>query len=817
MASQATALGPLGDAHLQFNDTNLGKELKIHTYNDLYRKAERADRLYTNREELSEDEDHYRSDMLSLKAFEIHYIAAKPEVLPCKDLFSHALNCCKLKRGCLVFPAGTIAVIIGFVFCDLYKMPKPDMVYTAKSAMAFLKGKDSVKEVLRDWAEDAMKIKHRSSIDYLISYFRKGVIIGMAMLNKLWGKADIDHVDQLWVPLLGCILMHDRRPNFAELLTFNLHQNWGTAKEGNSFFMASYVVDVCCASLRFNHPQFPKWPHQSKAPIHVLFEPLYIYKYHRFITTICEYFYPVVYRAIRGTEMPRLSDRVRDDLSNIRAWWFFNDHIVIRVEGMLTVPNKLPIHVLDWLASFQVVVQCLLGVAEKYKNANQKPYPHVPFSIGDMYFQTWPSLVKFRKEVDPMNFLGKATKRMWDPFDRGASPPAHTSTSIPQSPKIMVPPISTSTEKIPSGTSPTPPPFLGPSQEPEVKGPPKHREVSSVTLPNLARGIRVSPLVSLKTPVWKSLALPLIPRPPHPSPTVPFSTGHRKPVLTTSVIPAMKSIIQVLPPTHFSVPVENMTQEEVVERMHLELTHDRDKIVAPPSMGTEIMDSIKELYKSFTREEEARGRGEESLLDSAGLPPVRKLNDSTPTESELDTSLGEFTGNFSQQLASVEERGNQAIHEFVVQVARKVEQAQFLKETLDPVLAEHTQVVSRELTKLQGPIVDIARIELDYDKYEASRGKGKAPLSGMEHRAGQNNAEGDQPIPHSSRHEARWEANLMAKEMTKSLEVDIATLDSRPTPIPRDDPLSGPSSTGQPILEYIDRDNLMHDGENGRR
>ena len=38
-------------------------------------------------------------------------------------------------------------------------------------------------------------------------------------------------------------------------------------------------------------------------------------------------------------------------------------------------------------------------------------------------------------------------------------------------------------------------------------------------------------------------------------------------------------------------------------------------------------------------------------------------------------------------------------------------------------------------------------------------------------------AERDQQAPHSSQHEARWEAYLMAKEMTKSLQADIATLD----------------------------------------
>ena len=196
----------------------------------------------------------------------------------------------------------------------------------------------------------------------------------------------MDRVDQLWVPLLGFIIVQDKKPDFTEILSYNLHQSWKTAKEGNSFFMASYIVDACCASLKFGHPQFPEWRQSSQVPIHVLFGSLYIYKYHRFITAISEYFYPVVYKAILWTEMPRLSERARDDLSNIGAWWFFKDHTVIRVEGLLTAPHKLPVHVPDRLVAFEVASQCLLGVAGKCKRATQKPYPHIPFSIGDIYF-----------------------------------------------------------------------------------------------------------------------------------------------------------------------------------------------------------------------------------------------------------------------------------------------------------------------------------------------------------------------------------------------------------------------------------------------
>eukprot|EP01018_Ginkgo_biloba_P037491 Gb_41482 [translate_table: standard] len=1025
------------------------------------------DRLYADREELSEDEDQYKSDVLSLKASGLHRIAAKPEVFPCKDLFTHAVNFCRLEKGRLASPVGILAIITGFVFRDLYKMPKPDMVHTAESAVAFLKGKDLVKEVMRGWAEDPTKIKRRFAIDYPISYFRKGIRVGMAMLNRLWGKANIDRVDQLWVPLLGEIIVHDKKSDFVELLAYNLHHNWEIAKGGKSFFMASYIVDACCASLRFNPSQLPEWPHPLGAPIHTLFEPLYIYKYHCFIATICEYFYPVVYRAIRGTEMPRFLARVRDDLSIIGPWWFFKDHIVIRVEGVLTTPNMLLMHVPDRLASFEVAAQCLFGVVEKCKRASQRPYPQVPFSIGDMYFQNWPSLhltglrdkvsqdyyhqpdeqedrfylspaswedvlqriqeaddarmeeeeAEETDEVLTRSLLrGFLTTETMIPDPTGtttvpstsidtphsqvapqqeASPLISASTSPSQALDVVVPPVITLPEISPITaptkdtlmTSPTPPPFLGPSQEseadpppfsrapPRVRSrapppPPKNREAGLITPPDLDRGIQVSPLVSLKTPVLRSPAFSIIPKPPHTTPIAPPSTGCEEPAPTSvgvsslAVVPpsaepikgsrsqwfatqlaraeatggvmakppevtleydkatsSLKKVTRrririgrqvstvqteenVLSLTRkrkretrskdlgdeelvadplSTIRLTNKMSEEAVERMHLELTQGRDKIVAPPLMGVEITGSVKELYRSFTRAKEARGRGEEvhqkieaslekidewnaklatlgnvarrnqlsslalmgvediatcesvlartrqaledggaplaifnrqlesssrsvkSLLDSTVLPPVRKPDDSAPIEFELEASLGEFVGHFSRQLASVEEKGNQAIHEFVVQVPRKVERA----------LPQG--VLGSSLGRAYPGCV-----------------QGRRTVS-MEHRADKGDIEGDHPIPHSSSHEARWEAYLMAWEMMRSLEADIATLDksvkdmqgelrqvksatqslftvasqivrelsyvrSRSTSTPRDCPPREPSSSWQPIL-----------------
>eukprot|EP01018_Ginkgo_biloba_P034125 Gb_39972 [translate_table: standard] len=597
MASRAAIPGPPLDAHLQFTNTNLGKELKmngvIHTYNDLYREVEQADRLYEDREELSKDEDQYCSNMLLLKAYGLHRIAAKPEVFPCKDLFSHAINFCELEKGWLVSPTGTVAVIIGSVFRDLYKMPCLDMVYTVESTTTFFKEKDTVKEVLRGWTEDAIKIKRRPSIDYPILYFRKGVRIGMDMLNRLWGKADTNQVDQLWVPLLGFIIAQDKKPDFAEILSYNLHQIWKTTKEGNSFFMDSYVVDACCASLRFGHPQFPKWCHPSEVPIHVLFEPLYIYKYYCFIITICEYFYPM-------------------------------DHTIIKVEGVLIAPHKLPMHVLDRLVAFEVASQCLLGVAgrlgQPWPNLGRKWIPWtcqeklsgecVILSIG-FRITCWEYVLQRVQEVDD------ARREREDADDTEEALTRNILRGLPTRDDLI--------PDLPEATPvPPPKPVLIPSGIPDP--------AVAMPFPKLPKGGRSE---------WfaKQLAKAeatggVVMKPPelileYDKATSNLKKITKRRVRTGSQVLTIQMEENVLSLTHKRkrgaqskelgdeelavdpvsiVRSANRMMEEAMERMHLELVHGKDKVTAPSSMGVEITNSIRELYKSYSYQRKCVGQ-----------------------------------------------------------------------------------------------------------------------------------------------------------------------------------------------------------------
>eukprot|EP01018_Ginkgo_biloba_P001831 Gb_26198 [translate_table: standard] len=335
MPPKASMSGAPVEVHLQFTDTLLGKELhmgkRLCTYNDIYCKIEMADNLYLGKEELFEDEK-YKSDLMSLKASGLHKIAAKAEVFACKDLFAVAMRDCRLERGLLASPAGTVAIVIG----------------------------DLVKGVLKDWVENLDTFKQRVYLDYPISHFRKGIRVDMLLLNRLWGEADTDHVNQLWVPLLGEIILNDRKPDLAEVLAYNIHKNWGNARQ--------------------------EWPN-----------PL---------------------GAICGVEMPRITEGVRRDLTQLGAWWFFEEFTIIRVEGTLTRAFGLLVHVADRLAALEGARQCNYGVAKKCKLPNQKPYSYLPFAIGGIYFQNWSALEKFAKEIENMEFGHRGPMRHWDPCDR---------------------------------------------------------------------------------------------------------------------------------------------------------------------------------------------------------------------------------------------------------------------------------------------------------------------------------------------------------------------------------------------------------------
>eukprot|EP01018_Ginkgo_biloba_P009393 Gb_17530 [translate_table: standard] len=827
MASKALVPRPPEDAHLQFTDTLLGKEIYmgdvIRTYSDLYREVEKAEQLYSDLDELSEEEDQYKSDLLSLKALGLHLIATKPK--------------------------------------DLYRMPEPDLVYDAESVAAFLRGKDLVKGVLRDWAEDLGKFKRRASVDYPISHFRKGIRIGMVMLNRLWGMADTDHVNQHWAPLLGEIILNDRKSDFAEILTYNLHQNWEVTRGGKSFFISSYMVDACCAFLNFGHSRLPEWPHPSGIPIHLLFDALHTHKYQRRIITICDYFYPMVYKTIRGIDMPRLSARVRDDLSSLGAWWFFEDFTVIRVEGVLTAPTVLPIHV-----PHQVVAYETGATSQTETSASTSKTT----SAGQILDASVPPVV--------LPSLASSIITSIDATQFEASHP-----SAPNAPASH----SESSEELDSCTIVDTPPQVAATQ---VGDSLEDQEPLTITSPDSTKGIHLPPLPPLTPPMWRapsplitidaqeiSLTIPLsddggksiMTFAGASSPTVTLlstesstvsrtqwltmqlakaeATGGATPKLPEVTLEYNKSTSNLKKVTKRKVKTGSHVTTLQTEENLLSLTRKRkrgarsigiddEELIADP---VSIVKSVNKMFEeavermqSFIRAEEARGRGEETH---------RKIEASLENMDDLSTKLVTL-GNVAWRnqlpdlsLLGVDEvatcesvlaRTKQALEDGStplvasyrqleasawsikalldnagLPLVRKPDSSILVEAELDAMLESYpkrrpslknpllTPLGSAQITTgVKQPKIGERTLlyslypTMDKERHIYSRElRDPARLTRLRTRIMERNTRKEDPernhvILHSPSHEACWEAYLMAKEVTRNLRVDIANL-----------------------------------------
>eukprot|EP01018_Ginkgo_biloba_P040016 Gb_27258 [translate_table: standard] len=870
MAPKVVALELPSIIHLEFTDTHFGKQLlndkNLQNYSDVYSLIERAETLFAEEEDILEDDANNKSDLLSLKASGLHKIV-------------------------------------------------PDLLYNADTAKAFMKGKDLVKTVLKSWAEHPKTFKRRANLDYPNSQFRRGIRIGMMLLNRLYGEANTDHVNQFW----------------------------GLAKPGRSFYMASYIVDACCTYLDFDHPLFPSLPNLTNAPIHALFSALYVHRYRRHIAQICTHFYPTIYRAIFGKDVPRIVEAVRGDLALIGAWWYFDQATIIRVEGTLTSPTILPLYVPERLVALEVARQCHFGVAKRCKAVNQKPYSHLPFKIGDseedrFYLcpDSWEEVVGRIRYVQEAQSTSSQTRTKDTEAEEVDSEeetdeilkqkllkglptestevqmPPTTATSTGSSPISPTASIASSSVAISSsvGPSTTTPPGMGSPSSFKIPSPrsvfspitPSHASVSPITLDapitqgeskessshatspspssttmisskkglvemkvttpfDLSIGIQVSPLISLKPSLWDSPTFSLpIPPPSFTSPltpgtsstitipTPPFITlieyhistsltaskaattlrlhglasGLRESIMaSTSNSPDPSSVPEQSTMTPFTSsptlaqsnvamssdsPTHAMSKQQWIHMQlpraegmdtttprHPEVTLEYDKATSSlkkvnkrriktgeqvTTLQTE--ENLLSLTRKRKRGAKSTGRGSQSqrprspsqdsefvgldrqmggqvgnpgqvledgdtplvtsnrhlemsshnilsLFDNDGLPQVMRPDNTLCTETEFDATLGEFAGQFSKQLASVGEQGNQALHEFVVEVARKAERAHCVKEFLNPILTKHTKIVSKAMARVKNPIINTARINVDYDKCLAIREKGRGP------------------------------------------------------------------------------------------
>eukprot|EP01018_Ginkgo_biloba_P007005 Gb_02753 [translate_table: standard] len=373
-------------------------------------------------------------------------------------------------------------------------MPQLGLVYDAESVRALLKGKDLVKGVLKDWTERPETFKWRAHLDYPISHFRKGVRVGMLLLNRLW-EDNTNHLNWYWVALQGEIILNGRKLDFSEILAYNMHKNWEVAKLG--------------------------------APIHVLFSSLYICKYCHYIIPICDYFYPMVHKAICGVDMPRIFELVKEGLIQLGAWWFFENFTAIRVEGTLTPPTRLPIHVLDILVALEVARQFNFGWPKGARMLKAVLAPPIRHRRTSSKESGWPRRhrVGKRRPRRRMSSLVSPSKELNTTLTPNVVTPLVTTPSVTFPTTTTFATTVSSTSSRSSATSSSPSSTASSPQPPGIatRAEGSHVSKDTTTVPplNLSRGIYLSPSLLLKPGLWGTPKFTI----PAPLFTAPLSTS----------------------------------------------------------------------------------------------------------------------------------------------------------------------------------------------------------------------------------------------------------------------------------------------------
>jgi hypothetical protein len=122
-----------------------------------------------------------------------------------------------------------------------------------------------------------------------------------------------------------------------------------------TFYMASYLLDVICASNIFGGLNL-NW-HISKLLVHVYFQILWDNKYKRSYSTICDFFLAPLYKIIFYRECPRLTKDAKKLISYIGNWYLQEDLTYLRICGATATPHLFPKYVPDRIVLGEITYQ----------------------------------------------------------------------------------------------------------------------------------------------------------------------------------------------------------------------------------------------------------------------------------------------------------------------------------------------------------------------------------------------------------------------------------------------------------------------------
>ena len=153
---------------------------------------------------------------------------------------------------------------------------------------------------------------------YPVSWFREPLSLTCAMICRLYGLPNCSSFQAKWVPLANHILLTGHWFNWAQILSFNLHEEIEKYERTHDnckpyFYMSGFVMDAFCASISFPTLNW-NWTEKSP-PVHIYCADMWDENFIPRVYELCDLILKSMYYNIFKDDAPAFSDSAREMIS----------------------------------------------------------------------------------------------------------------------------------------------------------------------------------------------------------------------------------------------------------------------------------------------------------------------------------------------------------------------------------------------------------------------------------------------------------------------------------------------------------------------
>jgi hypothetical protein len=159
------------------------------------------------------------------------------------------------------------------------------------------------------------------------------------LLSRVFGRNGSTFLDK-WILIIYQIITSGANLNWGELISSNLDNQLKKVNKEHQFYMATYLMNVMCASL-----ELPclGWKWESNLPsIHVYCKMLWQTKYKEDYELTCNKLFPTLYQVLFGEEAPCLSPEGQEIVKEYGDWYMIPIRVYIRISRSTKPPHWLP-------------------------------------------------------------------------------------------------------------------------------------------------------------------------------------------------------------------------------------------------------------------------------------------------------------------------------------------------------------------------------------------------------------------------------------------------------------------------------------------